>query len=107
DNDAARIKEGRIEVAIATSRLSPAFEQRQESAERVAQIEQHFAAQKLCRAFRRMLLARVFRLEISFMLAQEPPRARDGESFVVEQALDAENHVHVVLAVEAMAAGAL
>jgi len=40
------------------------------------------------------------------MLAQEPPRSRDGESFVVEQPLDAEDHVHIFLAVEAMAAGA-
>ncbi len=36
------------------SRLSPPFEQRQESAQRIAQIEQHFAAQKLRRAFRRV-----------------------------------------------------
>jgi hypothetical protein len=31
-------------------RLSPAFEKRQESAQRVAQIEQHLAAQELRRA---------------------------------------------------------
>src|SRR5260370_39618260 len=40
------------------------------------------------------------------MLAQKPARARDGESFVVEQPLDTEDHVHVFLAIEAMAAGA-
>ena len=39
------------------------------------------------------------------MLAQKPARSRNGESFVVEQPLDAENHVHVFLAVQAMAAG--
>src|SRR2546426_10535072 len=90
-----------------TPKLSPPFEQRQESTERIAQIQQHFAAQKLPLAFRRMPLARALRLEISFMLAQKPPRARDGESFVVQQPLDAEDHVHVVLAVKAMAAGTL
>src|SRR5437899_8816405 len=92
---------------ISTSKVSPPFEQRQESAQRIAQIQQHFAAKKLRRAFRRMPVAHVFGFEISFMLAQKPPRARDGEPFVVEQPLDAEDHVHVVLAVEAMAAGAL
>src|SRR6267378_3877822 len=91
---------------ISTSKVSPPFEQRQESAQRIAQIQQHFAAQELRRAFRRMPLARAFRLEISFMLAQKPPRPSDGEAFVVEQPLDAEDHVHVILAVEAMAAGA-
>src|SRR5947207_12584600 len=41
------------------------------------------------------------------MLSEKAARARDGESFVVEQPLDAEDHVHVILAVEAMAAGTL
>src|SRR2546422_9733162 len=40
-------------------------------------------------------------------LFRSTSRPRDGESFVVEQTLDAENHVHVVLAVETVAAGAL
>src|SRR6266699_5949040 len=96
----------RIAVASAVTRLSPPFEQRQESAERVAQIEQHFAAQQMRRAFRRMARARAL-LPVSLMLAQKPARSRDGEAFVVEQPLDAEDHVHVILAVEAMAAGAL
>src|SRR6266852_8684648 len=39
---------------LSTSKVSPPFEQRQECAERIAQIEQHLAAQKLRRAFRRM-----------------------------------------------------
>src|SRR5258708_32597787 len=54
-----------------------------------------------------MPLASAFHLEISFVLAQKPARARDGESFIVEQPLDAEDHVNVILAVEAMSAGAL
>src|SRR5258708_35698089 len=54
-----------------------------------------------------MLLAHVFRLEISFMLAQKAARARDGEPFVVEQPRDAEGPVNVILAVKAMSAGAL
>src|SRR5207245_3839429 len=62
---------------ISTSKVSPPFEQRQESAQRIAQIQQHFAAKKLRRAFRRMPVAHVFGFEISFMLAQKPPRARD------------------------------
>src|SRR5437899_9535652 len=86
-------------------RLSPAFEQRQESAERVTQIEEHSAAQKLRRALTRVTRARGIRLEVSFMLAQKAARTRDGEAFVVEQPLDAEDHIHVVLAVEAMTAG--
>src|SRR5216684_2171840 len=90
---------------ISISKVSPPFEQRQESAQRIAQIQQHFAAQKLRRALRRMVRAGAFCLIISLMLAQKAARARDRESFVVEQPLDAEDHVHVILAVEAMAAG--
>src|SRR2546421_899896 len=40
-----RISEGRIGEGISTSKISPPFEQRQESAQRIAQIEQHLAAQ--------------------------------------------------------------
>src|SRR2546427_10106350 len=61
----------------ATSRLSPAFEQRQESAQRIAQVKQHSAAQKLRRALRSVARPCVFRLGVSFMLAQKPARARD------------------------------
>src|SRR6266446_2891397 len=88
-------------------RLSPPFEQRQESAKRIAQIEQHFAAQQLRRALSCVVRARVLRLPISFMLTQKPASARDSEAFVVEQPLDAENHVHVILAIEAMSARTL
>src|SRR6266567_8929635 len=100
-----RNPEDRIAPATATSRLSPPFEQRQESAQRIAQIEQHFAAQQLRRALTRVVRARAFGLIVSFMLAQKAASASDGEAFVVEQPLDAEDHVHVILAVEAMAAG--
>src|SRR6266853_6252772 len=62
--------EGRIGEGISTSKISPPFEQRQESAQRIAQIEQHLAAQQLPLAFRRMVRDRAFHLEISFMLAQ-------------------------------------
>src|SRR5260370_14081104 len=77
DGDAAGNRKDRIAAASATSRLSPAFEKRQESAQRIAQIEQHFAAQELRRAFRRMPLASAFHLDTSFMLAQKPPPPRD------------------------------
>src|SRR5437016_7500753 len=102
-----RKSEGRIGEGISTSKVSPPFEQRQESAQRIAQIQQHFAAQQLRRALSCVVRARVLRLPISFMLAQKAARARDRESFVVEQPLDAEDHVHIILAIETMAAGTL
>jgi hypothetical protein len=42
----------------------------------------------------------------TLVLTEMPPRARDGETFVVEQPLDAEDHIHIILAVEATAPGA-
>src|SRR5260370_11444336 len=92
---------------ITPSKVSPPFEQRQECPERIAQIEQHLAAQKLRGPFRRMIGASGLRFGGAIVLAQMPPRARDGESFVVEQPLDAEDHVHIILAVETVTAGAL
>src|SRR5260370_24444516 len=59
---------------ISTSKVSPPFQPRQESAQRIAQIEQHFAAQELLRPFLPMFCAHALRLEISFMLAEMPPR---------------------------------
>src|SRR5258708_6601321 len=91
---------------ISTSKVSPPFEQRQECAERVAQIEQHLAAQKLRGPFRRGAGASAIGFSGAIVLAEMPPRTRDGESFVVEEPLDAEDHIHVVLAVEPTAAGA-
>src|SRR6202158_1286383 len=90
---------------ISASKVSPPFEQRQECAERIAQIQQHLAAQKLRGPFRRGIGVPALGFGGAIVLAERPPRARDGESFVVEQPLDAEDHVHVVLAVEAVSAG--
>src|SRR5260370_20948469 len=72
---------------ISISKVSPPFEQRQECTEGVAQIQQHLAAQKLRRAFRRMTGAAALRFGGAIVLAEVPPRARDGESFIVEQPL--------------------
>src|SRR5260370_487399 len=91
---------------ISTSKVSPPFEQRQECAERVAQIEQHLAAQKLRGPFRRGAGASAIGFGGAIVLAEMPPRARDCESLVVQQPLDAEDHIHIVLAVESTAAGA-
>ena len=44
----------------AISRLSPAFEQRQESAQRIAQIEEHFAVEELRGVFSVRQLVRRF-----------------------------------------------
>ena len=41
------LREGRIAAASAPTRLSPAFEKRQESVQRVAQIEKQLAAEQL------------------------------------------------------------
>src|SRR5437879_10020982 len=73
---------------ISTSKVSPPFEQRQESSQRIAQIQQHLAAQKLRGPFRRRIDASALRFNSAIVLAEMPPRAGDGESFVVEQTLD-------------------
>src|ERR1700704_4620723 len=78
---------------ISTSKVSPPFEQRQESSQRIAQIQQHLAAQKLRGPFRSMIGASAFGFSGAIVLAEMTSRPRDGESFVVEQTLDAENHV--------------
>src|SRR5467141_4461890 len=92
---------------ISTSKVSPPFEQRQECTERIAQIQQNLAAKKLRGPIRRRIGASRLRFGGAIVLAEMPPSARDGESLVVEQPLDAKDHVHVVLAVETVAAGAL
>src|SRR2546430_9724261 len=46
---------------ISTSKVSPPFEQRQESSQRIAQIQQHLAAQKLRGPFRRRIEASALR----------------------------------------------
>src|SRR6266850_3209734 len=72
-------------------RLSPAFEKGQESAQRIAHIQQHFAVQKLrCPVARRNGCAR-FRFSRSPALAQVPAGTRNRESFVIKQAFDFPN----------------
>src|SRR5258707_15891747 len=69
------------------SRLSPAFEQGQESAQRIAQIQKHFSIQQLRRAM-------PWRNHCSHLvispasIAQVPPRASNRTSFVIQQPLD-------------------
>src|SRR5205085_3150352 len=87
--------------ASAYSRLSPALEKRQDSAQRVAQIEQHPAAEQLRRAVGGRIRAAKHRIIGSAFFAQMAARAGDGVSLVVEQALDAEDHVHIFLAINA------
>ena len=101
------IERGRIAVASALTRLSPAFEKRQESMQRIAQIEQHFAAQQLRRTVRGAMGASARRFAGAVLIAKTAARAGNRESFIVEQALDAEDHVHILLAIEAAAAFAL
>src|SRR6266852_8147501 len=91
---------------ISTSKVSPPFEQRQESAQRIAQIQQHLAAQKLGGPIGCMTGAAGLHIRGALVPAEIPARARDGESFIVEQPLDAEDHIHIILAVEATAPGA-
>src|ERR1700730_5444614 len=91
----------------ASLRLSPPFEKRQESPQSVAQIEKHFAAEELSGPLGGGIGEQALGIGRPVLLAEVPARARDGESFIVEQALDAKDHVHVVLAIEAAATGAL
>src|SRR5207245_6211646 len=92
----------RITIASPITRLSPAFEKRQESAQRIAQIEQHPAAEQLGRAVCEIRAAKR-RIVDSALFAQMAARAGDGEPFVVQQPLDAEDHVDVLLAINTAA----
>src|SRR5690242_12513243 len=92
---------------LSLARLSPPFEKRQESAQRIAQIQQHLAAEQLRRAVRGVIRAAVYCFVHAPFFAKMTARAGNRESFVVEQALDAEDHVHIFLAIEAAAAFAL
>src|SRR5882762_9617299 len=86
--------------------VSPAFEKRQESAQRVAQIEQHFAAQK----FGSVLVVRRRGHHLgatSTVPAKMSASAGDGKAFVIKQALDLEDQVNIFLAVHAMPIRAL
>src|SRR6266704_2570251 len=62
---------------ISTSKVSPPFEQRQESSQRIAQIQQHLAAQKLRGPFRRRIDASALHFNSAIVLAEMPPRAGD------------------------------
>src|SRR5712664_1577071 len=78
---------------ISTSKVSPP-------------IEQHLAAQKLGGPIGCMTGAAGLHIRGALVPAEIWARARDGESFIVEQPLDAEDHIHIILAVEATAPGA-
>src|SRR5215469_15893551 len=95
-----QLREGRIAVAAAPTRLSPAFEKRQESVQSIAQIEQHPAAKQLRRTLSRMIRAAV-RSVIGAFFAQMATRTRNRKSLIVKQPLDAEDHVHVLLTIDA------
>src|SRR6266700_6680976 len=95
-------REGRIAVASALTRLSPAFEKRQESVQRVTQIEQHPAAKQLRPALRGVIRAAA-RNVVSALFSQVAARSGDGVALIVKQPLDAEDHVHVLLAIDAAA----
>src|SRR5437870_2851415 len=75
------------------SRLSPLFEKRQESAQRVAQIEQHFPAEELRRALARIMLGS------AVVFAKMAARAGNRESLVVKQPFDFENRLDILAAV--------
>src|SRR5215510_5613471 len=63
-------REGRIAVASALTRLSPPFEKRQESVQRVAQIEQHPAAEQLRSTVSRVIRAAMGRIFGAAFFAQ-------------------------------------
>src|SRR6267378_678553 len=97
---------------ISTSKVSPPFEQRQECAERVAQIQQHLAAQKLRGPIRRLIGAPGLRFGGAIVLAVETvaagaldrfkhgefgfPVAQD-ERFQIRQAADFADAVELFL----------
>src|SRR5258708_19426931 len=87
-------REGRIVVATASPRLSPAFKKRQESAEGIAQVQQHLAAEQLPRAVRRVTWAADGRFVRAAFFAEIAAPAANVETFIVPQALDPENHSH-------------
>src|SRR6266404_2925406 len=88
----------------ATTSVSPAFEKRQESTQGVAKIEKHFAAQKFGGIFA-VVAGRNCVGTRGTIFAQVPARAGNGESFVVEQALDFKDEIDIFLAVHAVAVG--
>src|SRR5271165_2890976 len=109
---------GRAAVQPRPSRLSSAFEKRQESAQGIAQIQQHLAVQELLarHASRLPGIARIGASELELRcavlriadagvgIAQVASRAGYGKTFVVQQALDLQHHLHIRRAIQAMAA---
>src|SRR2546429_9958955 len=65
-------------------RLSPAFEKGQESAQRIAHIQQHFSIQQLRRTVSRSNRRARFGFRSCGTFAQMPARSRDRESFVIK-----------------------
>ena len=88
-----------------SSRLSPTFEKGQESAQRIAQIQEHLAIQNLRRADPWRNVRRGFRLGRAVRFAKMAARSRDREAFVVQQPLNLEYQVHVLLAIQPVAVG--
>src|SRR5579859_747094 len=84
-----------------TTSVSPAFEERQESAEGVAQIEEHFAAQEFAGVFIVGGDGSGFGTR-GAIFAEMAASSGDGETFVVEQALNFEHQVDIFLAIHAM-----
>jgi len=95
-------------------RLSLAFEKRQESAQRITQVQQHLPAQKLRRALSsrtagrtdaRARCAQAFTLAV--LLAQMPPRSRNRKSLVIQKAFNPQHHLNIFLPVKPVPAGTL
>src|SRR5580765_498674 len=81
------------------ARLSSAFEKGQESAQRIAHIEEHFSVQKLRRSITGRNRRATVRLSGRAAFPQVSPRARNRKSFVVQQPLDFQDQVDIFLPV--------
>src|SRR5258705_1898009 len=86
--------------------VSPAFEKRQESAQCIAQIEQHFAAQKFSGVLAVGRRGSHFGAS-GAVPSKMPASASDSKAFVIKQALDLENQVDILLAIHAVPIRAL
>src|SRR5260370_21176566 len=94
-------------------RLSLAFEKRQESAQRISQVQQHLPAQELRRSLSHATTRRTatagptFALARAILLAQMPPRSRNREPLVIHQPLNPQHHLHIFLPVKPVPARTL
>src|SRR5277367_834630 len=87
--------------------VSLAFEQRQQTAQCIAQIQQRAAAEQLDGGFGVAETARLFAFgfgEFAQSVAQMAPCARDGEALIVKQATNLQHQVDIFLAIQAMPA---